>query len=70
MVRTDAEKYIYNPLDRDEFYDLRDDPDEMRNIIGRVPSGKLVEFRDRLREFITATQDPIAFWSANTLYDG
>jgi arylsulfatase A-like enzyme len=70
MVRTDSEKYIYNPLDRDEFYDLRDDPDEMRNIIGRVSSGKLTEFRDRLNEFIAATQDPIAFWSANTLYRG
>jgi arylsulfatase A-like enzyme len=70
MVRTDTEKYIYNALDRDEFYDLGDDPDEMHNIIGRVPSGKLTEFRDRLREFITAAKDPIAFWSANTLYHG
>jgi hypothetical protein len=42
----------------------------MHNIIDQVPSGHLTEFRDRLREFITATKDPIGFWSANTLYDG
>lgn len=67
MVRFENCKYIYNPTDRDEFYDLADDPWEMRNIIDEVPRQRVQPLRDALREHIHATGDPVRGWSSFSL---
>lgn len=36
-IRTDRYKYIWNYNDRDELYDLRDDPHELRNLVDHRP---------------------------------
>ena len=63
MIRTPTAKYVFNPTDRDEYYDLQDDPWEMRNIIDSVGPAALSEMKGRLREWIDRAGDPIAFWS-------
>ncbi len=35
MVRTKKWKLVYNPVDRDELYDLENDPHEMHNLVDR-----------------------------------
>lgn len=59
MVRTHDKKYIYNPNDRDEFYDLAEDPWEMHNIIDTVDRATLQRMRDVLLDHIRATGDPL-----------
>ncbi len=59
MVRTKDAKYIYNPVDRDEFYDLREDPWEMRNLVDHVPADRVEPFKARLRKHIDSTGDQI-----------
>ena len=59
MVRTRDAKYIYNPTDRDEFYDLRTDPGEMHNIIDTVDRETLRHMRQTLLRHIQATKDPV-----------
>jgi arylsulfatase A-like enzyme len=59
MVRTRDAKYIYNPTDRDEFYDLANDPDEMYNIIDSVDRETLRSMRETLWRHILATNDPV-----------
>ncbi len=68
MVRTRTAKYIYNPSDRDEFYDLANDPWEMQNIIDTVDRPLLKQMKDRVHEQIKATRDPIGGWAQRTLY--
>lgn len=34
MIRDERYKYVYNPTDTDEFYDLQEDPGERHNLIG------------------------------------
>ncbi|NIA21070.1 MAG: sulfatase, partial [Anaerolineaceae bacterium] len=65
MVRTRTAKYIYNPTDRDEYYDLAADPSETRNIIDSVDAGELKRMRTLLRERIVETKDPLGGWSKN-----
>jgi arylsulfatase A-like enzyme len=62
MVRTDNAKYIYNPVDNDEFYDLENDRWEMKNIIERVDGGKLKQMREVLVAWMTDNKDPLLFW--------
>lgn len=59
MIRTRAAKYIYNPTDRDEFYDLQADPDEMHNLIDSVDRLTLRQMRETLWKHIDATADPV-----------
>jgi len=63
MVRTRDAKYVFNPTDRDEYYDLRNDPWETRNIVDSVGPGALSEMKGRLRDWIARAGDPIGFWS-------
>jgi len=63
MVRTRTAKYIYNPTDRDEFYDLAVDPHETRNVIDSVGPAELKRLRALLREQIHRTGDPVRGWS-------
>jgi arylsulfatase A-like enzyme len=58
MVRTRRWKYVYNPHDVDELYDLRDDPAEMSNLIeDPAQAGVLGEMKARLLGWNDATND-------------
>jgi choline-sulfatase len=59
VIRTRNAKYIYNPTDRDEFYDLKNDPGEMHNIIDTVDPATLRQMRQTLYEHIVDTNDPV-----------
>ena len=65
MIRTKNVKYIHNPTDRDEFYDLQADPQEMRNIIDQADPQLLRGLQARLYEHINETRDPLRSWSRN-----
>ncbi len=67
MVRTDRTKYIYNAVERDEFYDLEADPHEMHNLIDKASKQELARMKERLAEWIKETKDPVRGWSRNTL---
>ncbi len=58
MVRRGAWKYIFRPGDRDELYQLDDDPAELTN---RIADGKAVQaaLRAELAEWMTKTADPL-----------
>ena len=62
-VRTDSFKYVYNPYDLDELYNLEEDPYEMKNLVN-MPSYSAVldEMRARLRGWIEATDDILTHW--------
>jgi len=57
-------KYVYRPDEGpDELYDLQNDPDEMRNVIGESQAQRtLATLRARLREWMERTEDTLA-WS-------
>lgn len=62
MVRTHDWKYVYNPYDLDELYDLREDPFEMTNLISDPNSaGRLLEMRGRLFGWIRHSNDVFTF---------
>jgi len=67
MVRTLEAKYVYNPTDRDEYYDLAADPHETHNIIDSAPREKLEAMRRTLREYIEDTGDPVRGFARHTL---
>ena len=49
MCRTADHKYVHRLYERDELYDLRDDPAELRNLIDDPDRAPLVaELRQRL----------------------
>jgi arylsulfatase A-like enzyme len=58
MVRTRRAKYVYNPSDRDEFYDLEADPHETRNVIGNAGDDVLRPLKDLLLQYSQDTGDP------------
>ena len=58
MVRTTDWKYVFNPHDLDELYDLQSDPHEMHNCIDDPSaSSKLLEMKGRLIGWNDATSD-------------
>ena len=63
MVRTSEFKYIYNPMDMDEFYYLDTDPWETVNRIDRADSETLRWCRERLLEWMTDTGDFAHRWA-------
>lgn len=68
MVRSNRFKYVYNVPDRDELYDLQADPAELRNLIDHPDYQEVVaEHRERLREWMNDTSDPIHRWSQKAL---
>ncbi len=68
MLRHDRYKYVFNPADVDELYDLTDDPHEMTN---RIDDPVLAGVREALRrclvEEMTRGQDPRALSAADLL---
>lgn len=62
MVRTDAYKYVYNPYDIDELYDLTIDPYEMTNRLADPSYAKVLEeMQGRLHGWIIHTKDVFTF---------
>ena len=48
-IRTETEKYIFHMKDSDEFYDLIEDPWEMKNLaLSPATEPKVQKLRDRL----------------------
>lgn len=73
MIRDERWKYVWNLTDVDELYDLRADPDELRNVIGDDRHGDvLAELRGKLYEVLKGHQDPfLKFdWMKRQLTEG
>jgi arylsulfatase A-like enzyme len=68
MVRTDDYKFVYNGPDRNELYDLRDDPHELRNLIDH-PEYEAVrdELAERLARWMRETNDGLSQWVGESL---
>ncbi len=59
MVVTGRYKYVFNGSDYDELYDLRDDPDEMRNVVNDPRyRAECDDMRARLYEMMDRYFDP------------
>lgn len=59
IALTDRFKYCFNGFDIDEFYDLRDDPEEMRNVAYNAGYAKYADdLRARLYEMMNRFEDP------------
>ena len=62
MVRTKDWKYVYNPYDADELYDMVHDPYEMRNLAADPAYGqKLQEMKARFLGWVDETQDVFTY---------
>ena len=72
MITDGSVKYVWNPTDIDEFYDLRSDPGECRNAIGDAAYAKeIAALRILLHEDLRAHGDPIMTdWLAPQLLEG
>jgi arylsulfatase A-like enzyme len=59
MVRTREWKYVHDPMgDRDELYDLVNDPWELENVIDQPSNREVVaELRLRLADWSVMTED-------------
>ena len=56
---TDRFKYVFNGFDYDELYDLRNDPEEMRNqVASREYRVQADDMRARLYEMMARFEDP------------
>lgn len=61
MIRDGRYKYVWNPTDMDEFYDLESDPWEMHNAIGDPAYERHIErMRRALYEDLQKRSDPVA----------
>ena len=70
MVRTPEFKYIFNPTSRDEFYDLKKDPWEIKNIISTADMEKLSWAKETLLGWMEETGDlPLYRWAYPILSD-
>ena len=68
MVRTEGYKFVYNAPDVNEFYDLHEDPHELRNLVSHPEYEKVRrEHEQRLLGWMERTDDPIARWTKNVL---
>ncbi|MFC1736215.1 sulfatase-like hydrolase/transferase [Candidatus Hydrogenedentota bacterium] len=67
----DNYKYVYNPGDIDEFYDLDIDPHEMTNLVNSVDSELLRSAKVKLFEWMQETNDRAIgdFGQINDLYE-
>ena len=60
MIRTRTHKFVYNPSDIGELYDLENDPWEMRNLFD-LPEAKAIQddLKAQMREHMVRIKDPI-----------
>ena len=68
MIRIGEYKYVYNPPDVDELYDLDEDPAELRNLIDHPDYAAVrADLRDRLLDWMAETDDPLRQWAPQAL---
>nr|WP_255473574.1 sulfatase/phosphatase domain-containing protein [Halogeometricum sp. CBA1124] len=68
MVRTDRYKFVYNGPDRNELYDLREDPHELRNLAEHPHYEDVREaMGERLAAWMDDVDDTLAGWVPKTL---
>ena len=68
MIRTATRKYVYSPHGTDELYDLASDPYELVNrATDPAYAAASRELRARLRDWMIATDDPLALWAQRLL---
>ena len=68
MVRSERFKYVFNPPDVDEFYDLQSDPHELKNFIDNPAYADVVQaHQQELIMWMEETDDPILTWSRKLL---
>jgi len=70
MVRTEQWKYVYNPFDKDELYDVVSDPGELYNL-AELPAFTHVlrRMRERMLKWLRETDDgivDITSWQSNS----
>jgi len=73
MLRDRRYKYVWNPTDIDELYDLQADPGELQNLIEHPAHAQaLADLRQRLLERLTAQRDPLVTneWTRRQLAEG
>ena len=69
MIRTDKYKYVWNPTDIDEAYDLENDPYELKNIIYDIDHDILRELRLKLYNELKRCGDKLVSWTTAQLID-
>ena len=70
LVTKDGYKYIFNPGDIDEFYDLNKDPGELVNLVDSQDRQEEVrDMRERLKAAAQAVRDPICDYVAKIFGD-
>jgi len=68
MVVDGRYKYVFNAPEIDEFYDLEQDPCEMRNLINDEAYGaEVAHMRSRLIHWAEKVDDPLAGWIKNLI---
>jgi arylsulfatase A-like enzyme len=73
MIRDDRYKYVWNPTDTDEFYDLEADPGEKRNLIRMAEhGGGIARMRRELHAELASHGDPFvkSGWLDGQLLEG
>ncbi|MBQ9922415.1 MAG: sulfatase-like hydrolase/transferase [Clostridia bacterium] len=69
MIRTDKYKYVWNPTDIDEVYDLENDPYELKNIIYEIDREILKNLRLKLHDELKRCGDKLVNWTTAQLID-
>lgn len=70
MIRDEKYKYIWNPTDVDELYDLESDPFEMDNLAAQNPNSCLCQdYRNNVYKVFSELDDPLVtgLWNARFL---
>lgn len=68
MLRTKRYKYVHNAPDKNELYDLKEDPHELGNLIDHPAyEGVRTDLETRLVERMRETDDPLAQWTGDVL---
>jgi arylsulfatase A-like enzyme len=68
MVRTDRYKFVYNAPDRNELYDLVEDPAELVNLIDHPAyDEERRALAERLTRWMRRVDDPLREWAPGTL---
>jgi arylsulfatase A-like enzyme len=71
VVRGSRFKYIFNSFDKDEYYDLENDPDELVNLIGSPSCAAQVgDAREIMLDRLEALSDPILRYYRGTRMHG
>lgn len=69
MVRTDRYKFVYNAPDKNELYDLEEDPNELHNLANHPEYQDIrKQLEKRLAEWMEETDDTIAMWTQKVLH--